>query len=410
MVDLLKLLGVLALIMGLLRLGWNLGLVLLLASVLTGLMYGLGLSELLLDMVGATFDPLTLELVAIVLFITYLGEILGATRKLEGLVRSLSDLFVDSRWLLVLMPMLIGMLPVAGGAMFSAPMVQEVSQGLDLSRERRTFLNYWFRHTMEGVFPLYPALVLAAGLLGVSVQAMVLNQYPLFLAAVGGGLLLGMPGIPKPTSAANHQPSLSTSLRLLLNSIWPIALVLILSLALRVDLVLALAITLAVLVVVERQKPRTLWELLRRMPLGTVPVIVGAMIFRSVLESGHAVEAISVGLKGLGIPVAALLFLVPFAAGLLTGLVSPAFAIGFPIVLPLCGADLGLGGCGILMFAGGLVGVLVSPLHLCLALTRVYFQADWGGLYRFILPSALLIAATAFGVALLGGGSLQAGH
>jgi hypothetical protein len=62
------------------------------------------------------------------------------------------------------------------------------------------------------------------------------------------------------------------------------------------------------------------------------------------------------------------------------------------------------------MFAGGLVGVLVSPLHLCLALTRVYFQADWGGLYRFILPSALLIAATAFGVALLGGGSLQAGH
>jgi len=272
---------------------------------------------------------------------------------LEGLVGSLSDLFVDSRWLLVLMPMLIGMLPVAGGAMFSAPMVQEVSQGLDLSRERRTFLNYWFRHTMEGVFPLYPALVLAAGLIGVSVQAMVLNQYPLFLAAVGGGLLFGMPGISKPVRAADQRTALSTSLKLLLKSIWPIARVLVLSLALKVDLVLALAITLAALVVIERQKPRTLWELLRRMPLGTVPVIVGAMVFRSVLESGHAVEAISVALKGLGIPVAALLFLVPFAAGLLTGLVSPAFAIGFPIVLPLCGTDLGLGGCGILMFAGG---------------------------------------------------------
>lgn len=42
MVDLLKLLGVLALIIGLLRLGWNLGLVLLLASLLTGLMYSAG--------------------------------------------------------------------------------------------------------------------------------------------------------------------------------------------------------------------------------------------------------------------------------------------------------------------------------------------------------------------------------
>jgi len=406
MVDLLKLLGVLVLIIGLLRLGWNLGLVLLLASVLTGLMYGLDLGDLFLDMIGAALDPLTLELVAIVLLITYLGEILGATRKLEGLVRSLSDLFVDSRWLLALMPMLIGMLPVAGGAMFSAPMVQEVSQNLEISRERRMFLNYWFRHTMEGVFPLYPALVLAAGLIGASVQAMVLNQYPLFLAAVGGGLLFGMPGIPKPASTAEHRPALSTSLRLLLESIWPIALVLVLSLALKVDLVLALAITLATLAIVERQTPRALWDLLRHMPLGTAPVIVGAMVFRSALESSHAVEAISVALGGLGIPVAALLFLVPFAAGLLTGLASPAFAISFPIVLPLCGTDLGLGGCGILMFAGGLVGVLVSPLHLCLALTRVYFRASWGGIYRFILPSALLIALTAFSLALLGNGSL----
>ena len=33
--------------------------------------------------------------------------------------------------------------------------------------ERRTFLNYWFRHVWEMVFPLYPSLVLAAGLMGV---------------------------------------------------------------------------------------------------------------------------------------------------------------------------------------------------------------------------------------------------
>lgn len=406
MFDLLKLLGVLALIVALLRLGWNLGPVLLLASVLTGLLYGVGLSDLLLDMLGATIDPLTLELVAIVLFITYLGEILGATRKLEGLVRSLSDLVVDPRWLLALMPMLIGMLPVAGGAMFSAPMVQEVSQRLDISPERRTFLNYWFRHTLEGVFPLYPGLVLVSGLLGLSVQTIISNQYPLFLAAIAGGLLFGMLGIRRPTPTENGRPAVSTSLMLLTKSIWPIALVLVLSIALKMDLVLALAITLVALAFVERQKPRALWDLLRRMPLGTVPVIVGAMVFRSMLETSHAVESMSVALGGLGIPVAALLFLVPFAAGLLTGLVSPAFAIGFPIVLPLCGVDMGLGGCGILMFAGGLVGVLVSPLHLCLALTRVYFQASWGGIYRFILPSALLIALTAFGVALLGRGSL----
>jgi hypothetical protein len=41
---------------------------------------------------------------------------------------------------------------------------------------------------------------------------------------------------------------------------------------------------------------------------------------------------------------------------------------------------------------------MISPIHLCLGLTRVYFKAGWGPVYRLILPSALLIAATAVAV------------
>ena len=79
MLDLLKLLGILALIVVLLRFKWNLGLVLLLASALTGLLYGQTLGDLALDVLGAALDPLTLRLVAIVLLITFMGEILRST-------------------------------------------------------------------------------------------------------------------------------------------------------------------------------------------------------------------------------------------------------------------------------------------------------------------------------------------
>ena len=47
------------------------------------------------------------------------------------------------------------------------------------------------------------------------------------------------------------------------------------------------------------------------------------------------------------------------------------------------------------MMAGGFLGVMCSPLHLCLALTRVYFETDWGAVYRLIAPSALLVVAVA---------------
>jgi integral membrane protein (TIGR00529 family) len=401
MLDFLKLVGVLALIVVLLRLRWNLGLVLLLASVVTGLLFGHAPLDLALDILGAAIDPLTLRLVAIVLLIMFLGGILRNTLQLEGLIRSLSDLITDRRWLLALFPMLIGLLPMVGGAMFSAPMVEEASQGLDLTRERQTFVNYWFRHTMEPIVPLYPSLVLAAGLMGVSVQTLAVTQLPLFLAAVAGGILLGLVGIQRASIPGNDQPDRGHTLVLLLKSIWPILLVLALAILLGVDLILALLVTIVILVVVQRLGPRSLLEVVKGIPLSTVPVIFGAMIFRQVLETSSAVKVASEAFATLGIPVPVVIFVVPMIAGLLTGLAVGAFAIGFPIVLPLVGPDLVTSGYGLLAYTGGFVGLMLSPLHLCLALTREYFLAAWGGIYRLLLPVSLLMTATAVIVILL---------
>ncbi len=399
--DLLKLTGVLALIIVLLRFRWNLGLVLLLASAVTGMLFGRAVGDLALDALGAAVDLLTLRLVAIVLLITLLGEILRSTLRLEGLIRSLGDLFADRRWLLALMPMLIGLLPMVGGAMFSAPMVEEASEGLDLSRERRTFINFWFRHTWETIFPLYPSLILAAGLMGVSPQTLTLTQWPLFLAALGGGIGFGLAGIKGANARNGDQPGYRQTTLLLFKSIWPIVLVLALSIVAGVDLILSLLVTIAVLIAVHRLGPRPLGALVKGMPFGTVPIIVGAMVFRRVLETSQAVDLASTAFGTLGIPVAVIVFSVPMVAALLTGLAVAAFAIGFPIVFPLCGPDLMGSGYGLLAYAGGFVGLMLSPVHLCLALTRVYFKAEWGGLYRRLLPATLLLAAAAVAVVLL---------
>lgn len=395
MLDLLKLAGILGLILVLLRFKWNLGLVLLLASALAGLLFGLPLKDLVLDALGAAIDPLTLRLAVIVLLITFLGQILRSTLQLEGLIRALVDLFVDPRWLLALMPMLIGLLPMVGGAMFSAPMVEEASEGLDINRERRTFLNYWFRHTMEPVFPLYPSLVLAAGLIGVPVHTLTVTQMPLFLASVAGGLLFGLLGIRRANALSGSRPDAKNTLILLLRSIWPILLVLALSIVLQVDLILSLLLTLAALVLVQRLGPSRLLAAARGTPLGTVPIIFGTMVFRRILETSGALETMSQALTASGIPLPVIVFAVPMLAGLLTGLAVGAFAIALPIVFPLCGPDLVGSGYALLAYAGGFAGLMVSPLHLCLALTRVYFKAEWGGIYRRIMPAALLFILSA---------------
>jgi hypothetical protein len=409
-VDLLQLAAILALIILLLRRRWDLGLVLLLAAAATGLLFGLVGSgvqdpanvawDLTRAAAGAAVAPLTLRLVAIVLLITFLGEMLRSTLQMEGLIHSLGNLFADARWLLALMPMLIGMLPMVGGAMFSAPMVGEASRDLDVSRERRTFLNYWFRHALEPVFPLYPSLVLAAGLMGVSVQALTVTQWPLFAAALAGGLLFGLVGIHRALAPEGGRPDGKDTLLLLGRSIWPILMVLALSILAGLDLILALVATVLALIVVHRLGPAQLWSLARKTPIGTVPIIIGAMVFRQVLETSHAVEAISASLSGFGIPLAIIVFTVPLIAGLLTGLLVAALAIGLPIVLPLAGPDAVANGYGLLAYAGGFTGMMLSPMHLCLSLTRVYFKAEWGGIYQRLVPAVSFLALTA-GVILL---------
>jgi hypothetical protein len=127
-----------------------------------------------------------------------------------------------------------------------------------------------------------------------------------------------------------------------------------------------------------------------------VAVLFGALVFRRVLDGSGAVIAVSQALTASHVPPAVVAFLIPFIAGLLTGLAIGAISIGFPVVLPLIASGGAIApGWAAWLMAGGFLGVLCSPLHLCLSLTQAYFEADWGPTYRRIAASSLAVATTA---------------
>ena len=199
-----------------------------------------------------------------------------------------------------------------------------------------------------------------------------------------------------------------SSLQTLGTSIWPIALVVALSLTLPLDdrltLIISLFVTITLIMVINRFPLRRLVIIFReQIPWKTITLIFGALIFRRVLENSGAVAAVSEDLTGLHIPLMVVAFAVPGIAGLLTGLMAAGFSIGFPVIVPLLVAD----GGGIplewaaWLMAGGYLGTMCSPVHLCLALTRAYFQAEWEAVYRRLIPAALLVAVTAGAMFLL---------
>jgi len=136
--------------------------------------------------------------------------------------------------------------------------------------------------------------------------------------------------------------------------------------------------------------------------LRLVLLIYGIVAFGRLLRVYGAAADLPRELAAWGVPGPVLLFVVPMAVGLLTGY-TPAFVgICFPVLRPLMVAAGGFHyGYITFAFAGGFLGVLLSPVHLCLVLSAEYFKADFGRVYRRLAVPAGLLALVALGTLFL---------
>jgi len=106
------------------------------------------------------------------------------------------------------------------------------------------------------------------------------------------------------------------------------------------------------------------------------------------LEVTGAVSDIAYLLNFSFIPTPLIFFLIPFIVGILTGVTSASIGISFPILVGMLPYVNPLKYI-LLAFLSGYLGVMVSPMHLCLVLTREYFNADWNKVYKYIMKSGI---------------------
>jgi uncharacterized protein len=151
--------------------------------------------------------------------------------------------------------------------------------------------------------------------------------------------------------------------------------------------------------VVTRQGARTLGELMKRGTLWSmIALIVAVMMFQGVLEKVEAAPRIAAELRAAEVPPELAVVILPFIAGMVTGLAFGFVGVSFPIVLGLVQA---MGVTNIapqvaLAYASGHLGQMLSPIHLCYVVSNRYFKTTFGPVYRHILaPAALAAALTA---------------
>ncbi|MCK7476243.1 MAG: DUF401 family protein [Candidatus Moduliflexus flocculans] len=94
----------------------------------------------------------------------------------RAMVDALKNLVRDDRLILAIPSAFIGLLPMMGGAMMGAPIVDEAARRWDVSPDWKTFYNYWFRHVWEYWWPLYLSVIMASAIFRVPVWKIGLHQ------------------------------------------------------------------------------------------------------------------------------------------------------------------------------------------------------------------------------------------
>ncbi|MSR74350.1 MAG: DUF401 family protein [Planctomycetes bacterium] len=322
--------------------------------------------------------PRTLSFVVAVLGVFVLSAQLQECGALRQLTLAANRSLRNPRLRIAALPALIGLLPMPGGAMVSAPMVEQCGHG---DKHTQHLINYWFRHIWEIWWPLYPPVLLAADFSGCSVSDLALVLAPLMLVLVLAGAWWFLRSIPAASDDGVHSGG-SIS-----NVILPLALVLLcMPLAERwlstlgvegSEWALALA-TLPGMAFLMFQFGASFWwrALTSRRIWGLVFVAWTVKVFGTMVSASGAAISLADLVSSSG-SMAFGLLVVPLIAGLATGNTVAAVCIAFPLVAALPGMQALEGRERVLLFAvayaAAFLGYMLSPVHMCLVLSARHF-------------------------------------
>ncbi len=118
------------------------------------------------------------------------------------------------------------------------------------------------------------------------------------------------------------------------------------------------------------------------------------MIFKGYIEGSGAMTVMAEYLDHLGVPLLLLAIILPLFTGIATGSSLAGVGILFPIFIPLIPAGMDKLAFLSLVYVSIIIGYVISPVHMCLVLTREVCQARFGGLFPYLLPTMVVLLTT----------------
>ncbi len=384
-----------ALIIVIVRLGKDLGLAIFAGSLV--LLAVLAPVSIPGTLAATLLDTKTVYLIVISFAIALFAEVYEVTGLVNEMGLGLARALRSPLLAVMLVPAIVGLLPVAGGALMSAPMIEGIGKAAGLSVGEMVFTNVWFRHIIFFSYPLSQVMIVTSTMTGVSVTTLAGIQAPILGFSVFVGYLLvrrehsgpGLEGVPEASIPLRY-------------SLSPLVIAVLLALILRyligpfgMPVGVALAIPLAIIASGNRGEGlgSTVLKALRGRRVWTITFTAYAiMLLQHSMMFAGASSALAKLLSLVPAPTEVLYVMVPAVIAVLTGSTLSGVVLSVPMLPPLPNAVVAAS----LVYVSALVAYIGSPTHLCLIYTAKYFgEGSMKSSYKYLLisiPSTLLFA------------------
>lgn len=398
MIIIIKLLVIIAALLALLRFKIDLAPAILLSGVVTIVLFQVNVVTALEAAAKKVAAPKTLELIVVILLVLYIGNIQKSKKMFDRLIDSLNVMLRDKRIVAMVSPAIIGFLPMLGGALFSAPLVDVSTKDMDMKPEFKTFVNFWFRHIWEYVWPIYAGLLIFHGLSQIPMKKIVLYQSPFtILNVITGAIVCFLYFRKRSIRRVPPQTAYSawSTAKDFFNGIWPILMVILLYFILSIPLYLSLIGAAVILTIYVKLTAREIYQVMFTKTMGRTAILLASvMAFQGIIEVSDLSSALTQMHVSLGM-IILFSFLISFTMGFLTGVNAAYIAIAYPIMFPLIQHLPNFFTLSLYIYIIGFAGILLSPLHLCLVLTNEYFKSSLVKVYKYLIPPVLIMALIA---------------
>lgn len=339
---------------------------------------------------------LAISAIVATFMITWFSHLFKDTGVCSRLSESLSRLVKNPKAVLSIFPAIIGLLPVPGGALMSAPIVDSEGEKLKLNADKKAYVNLWFRHTIFPVYPLGPTLIITLALTGMPMPAIILLQIPTVIIMVVVGYFVSFWNVPSLKRDEHEEKVGSTSeFKNLFVAFSPILATIVVAVFVSLfkyelsqkglDVLIATFVGLMVLAAISRLSLKTLLQPLKEFGIyGVALAVYGALLLRNVMKAAGISEVFQPLVLNGNIDLIVLLTVIPAALAFLTGSPAGAVAISTSIltgILTFSPKPVAL------LYMSAYLGYVIAPTHLCFTFTAEYFKSSLGKVYKYMIPS-----------------------